>query len=127
MYSFSHLTLVFLGGGLGATSRWLLDGSIKRIFPVSAFPYGIFIVNMIGCFLIGILAGVLSRGKFGGMWLSPFLITGFLGAFTTFSSFTLHLVEHHLHRQWSLAVLYAALSVFIGFSLALSGFLLSKN
>lgn len=127
MSQLSHILLIFLGGGLGATARWSLDSWVRKHSSIGHFPLGIFVVNMLGCLLIGVLAGWLSRYKGAQNWCSPFLITGFLGAFTTFSTFTLHLVENHLQRQWGIAILYAGLSVMLGFCLALGGYVLTRN
>ena len=85
---------VFLGGGLGAVARYSLDSGLKRISPIREFPIGILVCNLLGCFLIGIALGYLSRSA--PAWFSPLVITGFLGSFTTFSTFsrdTLHLFD----------------------------------
>ncbi|HIO97362.1 MAG TPA: fluoride efflux transporter CrcB [Leucothrix sp.] len=87
-----------LGGGLGAIARYMLSTSINEKLA-SNFPYGTLIVNVIGSFLMGFLAMWLVE-KLG---LNPLLrlaiFVGFLGAFTTFSTFsmeTLHLFEEGL-------------------------------
>ncbi|MDP0491474.1 MAG: fluoride efflux transporter CrcB [Verrucomicrobiota bacterium JB023] len=76
--------LVFLGGGLGALSRYYLSSFIIRAVP-SRFPLGIFACNVLGCFLIGL--GVGFAAKSAPSWFGPFALIGFLGGFTTFSTF----------------------------------------
>ena len=79
--------LVFLGGGAGASARYWLSGAVYRFLPAD-FPYGNLVVNIFGCFLIGILMAI-SQDRF---IISPplrvFLAIGILGGFTTFSSFS---------------------------------------
>ncbi len=83
-----RLALIFIGGGLGAVSRYGVSMAAARLLG-TAFPYGTLAVNLAGCFLIGFL---FSLGVERGM-LSPafrmFFITGYLGALTTFSTFAL--------------------------------------
>lgn len=79
--------LVGLGGFLGAISRYGLNGFVYGILREPLFPYGTLLVNVLGCLAIGFLAGLAeARGLF-----SPearvFLLIGFLGSFTTFSTF----------------------------------------
>ncbi len=80
--------LLFAGGGFGAMLRFALaTGVDQRLGP--PFPWGTFVVNLSGCFAIGLLATLADEGG----WLSPsarlFLIPGVLGGFTTFSTFGL--------------------------------------
>lgn len=77
-----QILLVAVGGGFGAVMRWLLAGVIKP--PASGFPLGIFVVNVSGCFLFGLLNGFCqSRGE---EWRLA-VLTGVLGGYTTFSTF----------------------------------------
>lgn len=87
------MTSVFLsvaaGGAIGATLRWLVVRWAGHVLGL-AFPYGTMIVNVAGSLAMGILA-VIMMERFAGSWgrLSPFLMTGVLGGFTTFSAFSL--------------------------------------
>lgn len=82
------IKLIFIGTGgfLGAIARYLLSGIIQRI-PNTTFPLGTLTVNILGCLIMGILAGLIEDRPF----LSPnarlFFIIGLLGSFTTFSAF----------------------------------------
>ena len=80
--------LVFLGGGLGALSRFALTKAITDRFGVK-FPLGILACNLLGCLLIGLAAGHANKAATEGApdWFGPLLIVGFLGGFTTFSTF----------------------------------------
>lgn len=81
--------LVFLGGGLGALARWLLSGSLQTLAertPLHRFPWGIAACNLLGCFAIGALFGAFTT-RTAPAWVFPLVVTGFLGGFTTFSTF----------------------------------------
>jgi len=80
------LISIFLGGGLGAIARFGLSSGIDSLIANNKFrhfPFGILACNLIGCFLIGWVIGSIGNKH---AW-SPLLITGFLGGFTTFSTF----------------------------------------
>lgn len=81
------LALVFLGGGLGASLRHLLGGTVQALARSATFPWGTFVVNVSGCFVIGLLAQLSeSRGVPSGQ-ARTFVFVGVLGGYTTFSSF----------------------------------------
>ena len=82
-----HALLVFLGGGLGATGRYLVGIAALRHFG-PGFPYATMIVNVLGSLLMGLLIGWLAR-KGGSQEVRLFFATGLLGGFTTFSAFSL--------------------------------------
>lgn len=84
---------IFLGGGLGALFRYGVSSGIQSLAEqtrLHRFPIGILACNLLGCFLIGLLFGwIASRNGDHPAWLHPLAVTGFLGAFTTFSTFAL--------------------------------------
>jgi CrcB protein len=82
-----NVLLVFAGGGLGAATRYLLQGFVYRVVG-SEFPYGTMVVNILGCFLIGMVMSSLEERFTATPSLRIFLTIGVLGGFTTFSSFT---------------------------------------
>ncbi|MFC7336608.1 fluoride efflux transporter FluC [Haloferula chungangensis] len=85
----STALLVFLGGGLGAVSRWGLAASVQSLADKTAlkdFPWGILACNLFGCYLVGTLFGAFAHREHPA-WLFPLAVTGFLGGFTTFSAF----------------------------------------
>jgi len=82
--------LVGAGGAIGAVARHALNQFVHQRWISSAFPLGIFLVNVIGSIVIGAIAGALASGRLH--WALPartFVVVGVLGGFTTFSSFSL--------------------------------------
>ncbi|HWK86497.1 MAG TPA: fluoride efflux transporter CrcB [Xanthobacteraceae bacterium] len=111
------VTLVFIGGGLGAVARHGVNILCARLFGLD-FPWGTFAVNLIGSFAIGWLAAYFAF-RAGADWTQSarlFLITGILGGFTTFSSFSLDFAMLFERSAFVPAMLYVAGSV--GISLA---------
>ncbi len=104
---------VALGGALGASARHLVGLGATRLFG-TGFPAGTLIVNILGSLLMGVLVVVLAER--GGLRLAPFLMTGLLGGFTTFSAFSLDAVALWERGVPGTALLYVAASV--GLSLA---------
>lgn len=100
------------GGFLGTCLRYLTGRFFQGVAPSGILPWGTFAVNMLGCLLIGVCCGWAERNG----WLSPavhlFLVTGFCGGFTTFSSFS-----NELYAQWQTRA-------FLAFALYLAGSLL---
>lgn len=81
-----NLMMIALGGALGAVSRFLLGNAVSKAIG-SALPYGTFVINVIGCFAMGLLMTlIVDREMLPAAW-RLFLCVGFLGGFTTFSSF----------------------------------------
>jgi len=84
--------LVMLGGSLGAASRYGV-GLLTAKFWGTNFPWGTLLVNLVGCFIIGLLFALADRSRLLTPDVRLLLITGYLGALTTFSSFTLETVN----------------------------------
>jgi len=79
--------LVGAGGFLGAILRYGLGGMVHRILPRATFPFGTLAVNLLGCLLIGIVAGLAGSRQMFGPELRVFVLVGLLGGFTTYSTF----------------------------------------
>ena len=111
--------IVALGGGLGACARYLI-GLIQLKEPFS-FPVKTLAINLIGCFVIGLIAALAVKNTS----LSPktvlFIKTGLCGGFTTFSTFALETETLIKTGHIGLAILYIALSVILGVGLVFAG------
>ena len=116
---------VLLGGALGALARYGVSVLATRTYGAS-FPVGTLYVNLVGCFLIGIAFGLGERG--GG--ISPlfrlFFITGFLGALTTFSTYSLETVNNAISGNVDLAMENIAANNVGGLLFVKAGLLLSR-
>ena len=92
MITLDKWLLVMLGGSLGAVSRYGVSLLSARFFGPQ-FPYGTMLVNLAGCFLIGLLFALADRSRLLTPDVRLLLITGYLGALTTFSTFSLETVS----------------------------------
>ena len=82
------LLLVFIGGGAGATCRYGAGRFVGERYD-GAFPLGTFLINVTGCFALGLLASLLAMTHRDQTALTALLATGFLGGYTTFSTYAL--------------------------------------
>ena len=95
---FQSIILVSTGAAIGASLRWGLGLWLNSLFSTLAF--GTLVANFIGCFLMGILvAAFWLFPQFSSEW-RLFLVTGFLGALTTFSSFSGEVIERFFKEEW---------------------------
>ena len=118
------LLMIGLGSFIGGTSRYLVTLAIQNKF-LSTYPFGTLAVNIIGCFLIGLVYGLSEKGNINVEW-RLFLATGILGGFTTFSSFSNETVSMLRDAQYWQAFSYIASSVIIGLAATFAGILLIK-
>jgi fluoride exporter len=100
------------GSFIGGVFRYLLSQFIQTKF-LSTFPFGTLTINIIGCFLIGLVFGVSDRGNLTQEW-RLFLATGLIGGFTTFSAFSNETVSMLRDGQLWYASVYIVSSVVIG-------------
>jgi fluoride exporter len=105
----SSVSLVALGGAIGASLRYLSGLGITRLLGHGNFPVAIIAVNALGSFLMGVF--VVAAAHKGLTHLSPFVMTGLLGGFTTFSAFSLETMTLFERGAHGLAALYVLLSV----------------
>jgi CrcB protein len=118
---FVHGLLVAAGAFFGAIGRFAVGRWCAGRFA-SGFPAGTFLVNSLGSFLLGIIAG--------GNWGEALVLlagTGFLGAFTTFSTFKLESVQLGKQKRWPLLVLYLGLSYTLGIALGFAGYAIGAS
>ncbi len=112
-----QLVLVGAGGFFGAICRFIISQKLNRSIP--HFPLGTLTVNLAGAFFLGFIAG----GHFPESW-ALFLGTGFMGAFTTFSTFKQESVRLAQHKKWEGVFLYLGVSYTAGILLAFTGYFL---
>ena len=106
------IVIVGIGSGIGGICRYLI--SLAMNHAGNGFPWGTFAVNVAGCLLIGILWGVTSRFQNGSPSLSLFLMVGFCGGFTTFSTFSKEGLTMLQANNYIMFSLYAIGSVLLG-------------
>ncbi|MBL9117402.1 MAG: fluoride efflux transporter CrcB [Verrucomicrobiaceae bacterium] len=113
---------VFLGGGIGSVLRYSLSGWMAR--TATAFPWPILTANVIGSLIIGIIAALI-KDRSSVQWL--LLVTGVLGGFTTFSTFSLDTLTLLQAGRVSAAAAYSLGSLALGLIAALVGFKLTLH
>lgn len=117
--------IIALGGGLGSTLRYFTSIFVSKYWS-SNFPLATFIVNSIGCLLIGFIIGLLEKNQLSDSRLKWFLVTGICGGLTTFSAFGMENYNLFQNNNSLLAFVYIAMSIFIGLLAIWFGVFLSK-
>ena len=118
---------VAAGGALGATLRFALSGAALRAFG-AGFPWGTLLANVLGGFAMGLAAGLLvERGPAAWGRLAPFVTTGLLGGFTTFSAFSLDAVTLAERGRGLAAAGYVSVSVALAIGALWAGLALARS
>ena len=118
--------LVFVGGGLGATLRHLINLTCAR-FLGTGFPWGTFIINITGSTVMGLIAGYLAfKGEASQPW-RLFLMTGILGGYTTFSAYSLDAALLYERGELMLAAFYVVGSVALSIAGLFGGLALVRH
>jgi CrcB protein len=120
-----RLILIALAGALGCLARYWLGGWVARHFGES-FPTGTLVVNLLGCFLIGLLYHVMEERLLVDPVIRTAILIGFLGAFTTFSSYSLQTLTLLRDGELLLAGTYVAVSNLAGLALVWCGYQSAK-
>ena len=117
---------IAVGGAFGATARYLINISpLAGVFE--KFPFPTFLINVIGSFLIGFFMIVFADKVLVSDNVRMAVIVGFLGAFTTFSTFEFEIFGLMRERQLIIAFLYLALSILVGFAAVVAGVALGRR
>jgi CrcB protein len=117
--------IVFLGAGIGGAGRHGVNVLAARLFG-TAFPAGTLAVNVLGCLLMGLIAGVFAFRGHLPQEMRLFLTTGILGGFTTFSAFSLDAALLWERGEVALAALYVGASVIFSLLAVAGGLAVSR-
>jgi CrcB protein len=113
--------LVAMAGAAGTLLRYALGGWLARITG-GLFPWETFVVNAVGCLAIGAIAGALDKGALLPPPIRMALMVGFIGGFTTFSTFALEAFRLAASAQWVAATAYVILTNLVGFAAVWLGY-----
>lgn len=122
---FGNLISVAIGGAFGAALRYLTGVGVVRLLGHTPFPVAIILVNVVGSFLMGVF--VVAAAHRGLTHLSPLVMTGFLGGFTTFSAFSLEAVTLYERGDIGQAALYVCLSVLLSIGGLMAGLWMARS
>lgn len=113
--------MVGSGGFVGALARYGMSGLVHRHAPLTTFPFGTLAVNLLGCFIIGILAGLAEVRQLFGPEFRTFALIGVLGGFTTFSTFSYETLALARDTEYLRAAVNVGAHVVLGIALAWLG------
>ena len=114
------LLIIGIGGALGSICRYLVQVYVGKYTTLS-FPFGTLVVNLTGCFLIGILFGLSNKYAWMTLDWRLFLITGICGGYTTFSSFSVESMMLFRQGNYTYFFLYTLGSVTVGLLATIAG------
>ena len=120
------ILMVGMGGFAGSICRYIISGLSQRLFNDPFFPYGTIIVNVIGCLLIGLLGGLSETRQIFTPEIRALIFIGFLGGFTTFSTFGYEIFTLTRDGQFVSALTNLMLHLILGFGSVWLGFSMSK-
>lgn len=108
------ILIIGSGGFLGAILRYFMSGYAQRLSGSYSFPVGTLAVNLIGCFIIGVVSKMAEDLGLFSIETRMFLTIGFLGAFTTYSTFGYETLNLLRDNEWLYAFTYVGLHLFLG-------------
>jgi CrcB protein len=119
------LVAVATGGGAGATVRYLTTLFGVKVFG-DKFPVGTVVANLVGCFIAGLLVGLLERRLTFSPTVQLAVFTGFLGGLTTLSAFSVETMGFMRDGAWGLAVTHIILNAGLGIVMVVTGLFVSR-
>ena len=120
-----NLLLVFVGGGLGSTLRYIIGKYLNS--TESGIPWGTFTANILGSFLIGLILGLAAKNNTFSHSQTLLLATGFCGGFTTFSAFANESASLLKAGQTNLFFTYIITSIIVGLFCVWLGYMVSAK
>ncbi len=120
-----NFLFIAAGGAAGSLSRYLVSGMVQRMID-SSFPAGTFAVNMLGCLFFGIVTGLFEERLGFPPEMRLFILTGFMGAFTTFSTYMFESTTLVKSGQWVMAALNVGGQSLLGFLCIVGGLALGR-
>jgi CrcB protein len=122
-----NAVVVGSGGFLGALARYGLSGLVHRQVALTTFPYGTLVVNLLGCLLIGVIAGLAESRQLFGPEFRTFALIGILGGFTTFSTFGYETFAMIRDDEYLRAAGNVGMHVILGLALVWLGYALTTS
>jgi CrcB protein len=126
----NNFLIVFVGGGIGAILRYFINNISGNMFLSNSnygFPWGTFVANILGSFLIGLVVGLFDSSILNSEQLKLFIIVGILGGFTTFSSFSLETVNMLQAGYYMKSVIHISSSTILAIAFTILGMKLGHS
>ncbi|MBT7542933.1 MAG: fluoride efflux transporter CrcB [Gammaproteobacteria bacterium] len=120
------LTLIAFGGALGSIGRYYLSSSFLKNFIIFDIPIAILFINILGSFFFGVFMGILQNNILISSNIKIFVVTGFLAAFTTFSTFAWESIILFENQMYLKLTIYCLASVLLSIGFCLIGYYLGK-
>jgi fluoride exporter len=120
-----NFLLVFLGAGIGGVLRYAIGSVVK--WNGTSFPWATFIVNILGCFIIGLVIAFANKNNFFADNFKLMLATGLCGGFTTFSAISLESLQLIKQANIHTALVYIVCSLLFGIAACAIGFWIIKQ
>jgi CrcB protein len=120
-----NILIVFLGGGSGSVFRYMTSVMTHKYFT-GVFPLATFLVNIIGCLIIGLVTGLYLKSSMSNPDVRLLLVAGFCGGFTTFSTFAQENINLVQTDQLPTAIFYTVISVIAGLAFVWLGLSITK-